>query len=76
MSEHTDNEAAGAKASERLEKKVASKRNAFLDFVKDADPEALERFLPAETVRRDAPKVGRNSFCSCGSGKKHKKCCG
>ncbi len=28
------------------------------------------------TVRRDAPKVGRNDPCSCGSGKKHKKCCG
>jgi SEC-C motif-containing protein len=28
------------------------------------------------TVRRDAPKVGRNDPCPCGSGKKHKKCCG
>ena len=26
--------------------------------------------------RRDAPKVGRNDPCPCGSGKKHKKCCG
>ena len=24
----------------------------------------------------DAPKVGRNDACSCGSGKKYKKCCG
>jgi SEC-C motif-containing protein len=23
-----------------------------------------------------APKVGRNDPCSCGSGKKYKKCCG
>jgi hypothetical protein len=29
-----------------------------------------------ETVKRDAPKVGRNEPCPCGSGKKHKKCCG
>lgn len=29
-----------------------------------------------ETVRRDAPKVGRNDPCVCGSGKKFKKCCG
>ena len=29
-----------------------------------------------ETVKRDAPKVGRNDPCPCGSGKKHKKCCG
>lgn len=28
------------------------------------------------TVKRDAPKVGRNDPCSCGSGKKFKKCCG
>jgi preprotein translocase subunit SecA len=28
------------------------------------------------TVKRDAPKVGRNDPCSCGSGKKYKKCCG
>jgi hypothetical protein len=25
--------------------------------------------------RRDAPKVGRNAPCPCGSGRKHKKCC-
>jgi len=28
------------------------------------------------TVRREAPKVGRNDPCPCGSGKKFKKCCG
>jgi SEC-C motif-containing protein len=28
------------------------------------------------TVRRGAPKVGRNDPCPCGSGRKHKKCCG
>jgi len=27
-------------------------------------------------VVRDAPKVGRNDPCACGSGKKFKKCCG
>ena len=27
-------------------------------------------------VHRDAPKVGRNDPCPCGSGKKYKKCCG
>lgn len=27
-------------------------------------------------VVREAPKVGRNETCPCGSGKKHKKCCG
>lgn len=29
----------------------------------------------AEPVVRQAPKVGRNDPCPCGSGKKHKKCC-
>ncbi len=28
------------------------------------------------TVRRDAPKLGRNDPCTCGSGKKFKQCCG
>ncbi len=28
------------------------------------------------TVRRSAPKVGRNDPCPCGSGKKYKNCCG
>ncbi len=27
-------------------------------------------------IRRDPAKVGRNDPCPCGSGKKHKKCCG
>ena len=29
----------------------------------------------ATTFRRDAPKVGRNEPCPCGSGKKFKHCC-
>ncbi len=29
-----------------------------------------------EPFRREAPKVGRNEPCTCGSGKKFKKCCG
>jgi len=29
-----------------------------------------------QTIRRDAPKIGRNDPCPCGSGKKYKKCCG
>jgi len=27
-------------------------------------------------MRREGPKIGRNDPCSCGSGKKYKKCCG
>jgi preprotein translocase subunit SecA len=29
-----------------------------------------------KTIVREAPKVGRNDPCPCGSGKKYKKCCG
>lgn len=32
--------------------------------------------LRPEAYRRQAPKVGRNDPCPCGSGKKYKKCCG
>jgi preprotein translocase subunit SecA len=34
----------------------------------------LELVIP--TARREAPKVGRNDPCPCGSGKKYKNCCG
>ena len=34
------------------------------------------RHPKGHTVVRDQPKVGRNDPCSCGSGKKFKKCCG
>jgi SEC-C motif-containing protein len=33
-------------------------------------------YVKPETFHRAAPKVGRNDPCPCGSGKKHKKCCG
>jgi uncharacterized protein YecA (UPF0149 family) len=43
----------------------------------------LLRDLPApissitrQPARRSVTKVGRNDPCPCGSGKKHKKCCG
>lgn len=29
-----------------------------------------------QTVVREQPKIGRNDPCTCGSGKKYKKCCG
>ncbi len=39
------------------------------------------KFIDGELVKpqplvREAPKVGRNDPCPCGSGKKYKKCCG
>jgi hypothetical protein len=29
-----------------------------------------------QPARREEPKLGRNTLCPCGSGKKHKRCCG
>lgn len=29
-----------------------------------------------DPIKRSSPKIGRNDPCSCGSGKKYKKCCG
>ena len=41
-------------------------------------PEAVgaEGQARVETFKREEPKVGRNDPCTCGSGKKYKKCCG
>jgi uncharacterized protein len=48
------------------------KINAFWAAQRKPDPtEGAQRPLT-----RDTPKVGRNDPCSCGSGKKFKKCCG
>ncbi|MBM4155585.1 MAG: preprotein translocase subunit SecA [Lentisphaerae bacterium] len=41
----------------------------------DAAMQAALR-APAQPVRHDGPRVGRNDPCPCGSGKKYKKCCG
>ncbi len=37
---------------------------------------ALPAVASRGPVRREAPKVGRNDACPCGSGQKYKKCCG
>ena len=53
-------------------KTEVKKPKAFI--VKKAKPEEKpEVFIP---FQREAPKVGRNDLCPCGSGKKYKKCCG
>jgi len=46
---------------------------------KDLPPVPRPNVPPTEAVepfQRKDPKVGRNDPCSCGSGKKYKKCCG
>ncbi|MDD5737868.1 MAG: SEC-C metal-binding domain-containing protein, partial [Candidatus Omnitrophica bacterium] len=39
-------------------------------------PEASPQDVRQTPIERDAPKVGRNDPCPCGSGKKYRKCCG
>ncbi len=39
------------------------------------EAEEGEVTLPNISIRREGKKVGRNDPCSCGSGKKYKKCC-
>jgi hypothetical protein len=61
--------------TERLQKEwLSTPRNTF-------DGKTPEEMLSraqgkVETYRREAPRVGRNDPCPCGSGKKYKKCCG
>ena len=41
----------------------------------DLNQHRIEQQTPRKPIRRDATP-GRNELCSCGSGKKYKKCCG
>jgi curved DNA-binding protein CbpA len=50
-----------------------SARNTPGDAISYDDHEETEVEIP---FRRKSPKIGRNDPCPCGSGKKHKKCCG
>ncbi|RJG06619.1 YecA family protein [Noviherbaspirillum cavernae] len=57
------------------------KRSKLAIEMEAAIPEIRKFWLPhrksaVAQVQRDAPKVGRNDPCPCGSGKKYKKCCG
>ena len=53
-------------------------RREHLGLARDhqADNNGAELELVIPSARRDAPKVGRNDPCPCGSGKKFKNCCG
>jgi len=35
----------------------------------------LDHNIKGKTIKKNAKKIGRNDPCSCGSGKKYKKCC-
>lgn len=57
------------------------KRHKLAIEMEAAIPHIHQFWLPqrksaVQQVRNETPKVGRNDPCSCGSGKKFKKCCG
>jgi SEC-C motif-containing protein len=76
-------EAGGPSDDEGVVRFVARyrERGAVVNHAEDARfarEEGAWRFVTSASppARRSAPKVGRNDPCSCGSGKKYKKCCG
>lgn len=67
--------ATSAEKFEQMVRRLAA--NAKVSGPSDSAPkEVKERELPKISIVREAPKVGRNDPCPCGSGKKYKKCCG
>ncbi|MFH1653122.1 MAG: preprotein translocase subunit SecA [Pseudomonadota bacterium] len=65
------------KSDQKEIKNISLSKSEVSAFKDSAPPEARGgRPLTQGTVKRDAPKVGRNDPCTCGSGKKFKKCCG
>jgi preprotein translocase subunit SecA len=66
-------------AEEIEQKRLAAQRKALQRLTESHAAAGEEGEAPrpkAETVVRQAPKVGRNDPCPCGSGKKYKKCHG
>ena len=57
------------------EKMLEDIRESFASHLFDVRQYFFEKGIPG-TVRREAPKVGRNDLCPCGSGKKYKSCHG
>ena len=68
-------EGAGAvpKANRRQRRRAAARGSAGeAGQAAEAPPEDAP--MPAQTVKRGRPKIGRNDPCHCGSGKKYKSC--
>lgn len=42
---------------------------------KQEDISDIKRILPPPVPLKAPPRIGRNDYCPCGSGKKYKKCC-
>ena len=48
----------------------------FVDGESNTNEEGQDPQQKPQTIIRETPKIGRNDPCTCGSGKKYKKCCG
>jgi SWIM/SEC-C metal-binding protein len=64
------------KEVESVFKEKGWKYSIELDADKPEDVNDLELLLNPTKTKIAEKKVGRNEPCPCGSGKKHKKCCG
>ncbi len=70
-------EAEQMRMAERLQKQMlATGGGAPVDAFGSAPPAAMAGAAQQRSVPSDAPKVGRNELCPCGSGKKYKHCHG
>ena len=65
------------KRREGAERQQLAFQHAQASALPEAEQEAGQQVeAPQQPMVRDAPKVGRNDPCPCGSGKKYKQCCG
>ncbi len=88
LMQQADDEAAGKTAAgqpaadlapvdaDRQEEAVDQMLGGVMDLYDLMAAERARQQAPAEPIRRDAPKVGRNDPCPCGSGRKFKACHG
>ena len=65
------------KRREEAERQQLAFQHAQASALPEAEQESSQQAeAPQQPMVRDAPKVGRNDPCPCGSGKKYKQCCG
>jgi uncharacterized protein len=63
------------KREQALAMMIAGLNGIYRYFETDRNPDTPRSSASSKTIRRSAPKVGRNERCPCGSGKKFKHCC-
>jgi preprotein translocase subunit SecA len=68
------------RANQIIDAKALSKMEiinpyANLPELKTVQFDQFDRSQVTRPIKRESPKISRNAFCSCGSGKKYKRCC-